>query len=356
MYKVLSVILFCIISLSLTVGCSTIGGYTLTKRDTIEKQILAARSETEAKMTGLKVQEDKLLHDTIDQHVAREQAAADYLFKGFAVYGGLKSADINRPTRIMGQSIQQTASQLPAATPEAQATTFKALQVELDEVKTTTEALKLQYEAELGVARQEGEVKAKALVELKSKVEQIEASRVEVLTKARATEQDLQAEKDKIQDKDLAVARHSEEQAKSMQAIKTKLSSIIGGLSLLCIIGAIWSPVFKEKFGIGAAVFGIAAVSIWYIEGWMVATIVAIVILALIGWAVKNHYIESKTATNVYRAIQSFKDTAKDDYEKLLKPQLEEWMTVYDKKTGEKIVDKAAVNHIEAKLMEVGDK
>lgn len=336
-------------------GCHYLGNYTVTKRDTIDKAIATARADTEAKMAALKEQETKTLKDTIVAHTTREQSASDYLFKGSLVFGGLKQDSISRPTLIMGQSIQQTAAQLPPATAAAQAVAFKALQTELDETKVSAEVLRAQYDKELGVARAEGEAKAKALADLDGKLKAVELEKTTVLGKALTTEQTLQAAKDKIQDKDLADKTREAENAKSVQAIKLKMSSIVGVLALLCIAGAIWSPVYKEKFGIGAVVFAVAAAAIWYVEGWMVAVAIGVAILGLVAWAAKNHYIESKAATNVYRAVESFKNTSKDEYDKLLRPHLEEWMTQYTK-SGEKVVDQAAIDHVDSVLIKVGDK
>lgn len=356
MRKYLTIIMLAVLAvgLALSGGCAT--GYTITKRDAIDKAIATARADTEARLTALKEQEVKALKDTIGSHIAREQTASDYLFKGSAVFGTLKQDQISRPTLVMGQSIQQTSAQLPPATPAAQAATFKALQVELDEAKVSTQVLIAQYEKELGQAKAVGEARAKELAALDTKVKEVEKEREKVLNGALKTEQELQAAKDKVQDKDLAAKTREAEEAKNVQAIKLKLSSILGVLALLSLAGAIWSPIMKEKFGIGAAALGLAAVAIWYIEGWMVAVAIGVALLLLIAWAAKNHYIESKAATNVYRAVQAVKDTAKDDYDRILRPKLTEWMTVYDPKTGTTVPDTAAIKHVDEVLMKVGDK
>ena len=327
----------------------------MTKHSAIDAKIAAARVETQTRLDALKVQEVTLLNQTVATHAAREQAAADYLFKGSVVFGGLKPELISRPTLVMGQSIQQTAAQLPPATAAAQAAAFKALQTELDETKVSTEALRAQYEQELGKARADGEAKAKALVDLKAKADAIDAERVTVLTKARETDAALQDAKDKVQDRETADARRAAEEAKSVQAMKLRFSSIVGALALLCVAGAIWSPVYKEKMGIAAVVLGLATVAIWYIQGWMIAIAVGTVIVGLVGWAAKNHYIESKAATNVFRAVQAIKDTSKEDYDRVLKPQLQQWMTIYDKKTGKNVPDHAAIAHVDERLRQAGD-
>ena len=203
-------------------------GYTIAKRDSIDKAIATARVDTETKLTALNEQKLKALKDTITAHETREQGASDYLFKGFSVFGTLKQDQVSRPTLIMGQSIQQTAAQLPPATALAQAKVFKDLQTELDETKVSTEVLKAQYEKELGIARAEGEAKTKALVELDIKVKIIEAEKTKVLGRALTTERTLQAAKDEIQNKQLFDKTNEAEEAKSVQAIKLKMAAIVG--------------------------------------------------------------------------------------------------------------------------------
>lgn len=360
MRKPLTIALILVISLGALLGggCQggLFGGYTLSKRAAIDAQIEAARTEATAKMEGLRVKEVGVLKDTVKTHQEREQLAADYLFKGSATFGTLRPDQITRPTLVMGQSIQQTSAQLPPATATAQAAAFKALQTELDETKVSTEVLRAQYERELGQARVEGEAKAKALADLKVQTETIAAEKVAALESARQKEVALQVAKDKVQDKDLADKTREAAEAKSVQAMKLRFSSIVGALALLCTLGAIYSPVYKDKLGIAAVLFGLATVGIWYLEGWMVAVAIGVVVVGLVAWAAKNHYLESKAATNVFRAVQAVKDNAKEDYERVLKPQLDQWMTIYDKKTGKAVPDQAAIAHVDQRLMETGDK
>lgn len=337
-------------SLALT-GC-TVAGYTVAKQSDIDTRIEAAREETTAKLEELRVKELDLLRQVIAENESRLQAAADYLFKGVIVFGTLKEDQVNRPTMVMGQSINLTATQLPTATVKAQLAALDALKTELDEIKTSTAALKAQYERELSTARAEGAAKAQKVEELARQIEAVKTEKVEVLTRSAEVERSLQAEKDAVQERDLAAARKAEEDAKNVQAIKMRFSAITGILTLLCGAGAAFSPVFKDKLGIAAIGFGLATAAIWYVEGWMVAIAIAVVVLGLAAWALYNHRIESKAATNVFRAVQSFKDTARPEYEQLLRPHLNEWMTRYTK-DGAKVPDKAVVAHIDKRLMEV---
>lgn len=346
MRKALNTILLSIILLFGSIGCSTLGDYTVTKRQTIEKQIIDARVDTEKKMLDLQVKEKKLLQESIDQHLARSQGAADYLFKGSVVFSSLKPDQVSRPTLVMGQSIQQTAAQLPPATPTAQAAAFKAIQIELDEVKTSTEALKAQYEIELGKAKKEGEDKAKAIKDLEIKVKTVESERVEVLTKANAIERDLQATKDKVQDAELAKSKQSEEQAKRSEKMKMWLMGILLTAAAACGVGAAFLPIpnIKTKLVIGAAVCGGAALALPFIEPWMVIVTVGVILLLVGAWIIKNYKDEHGDAQDTYRALQEYKTKASDKFKTELAPILKQWHTNPD-----------TPKRIDKKLKQVGD-
>ncbi len=339
------------------IGCGSISDLTITKKTAIDGQITAARIETETKINNLKEEEKKILQETIIKHVEKEQAASDYLFKGSVVFGSLKLDDITRPTLIMGQSIQQTASQLPPATVTAQASVYKALQIELDEVKTTTAALKAQYELELSKARAEGEAKDKVLLELDTKVKTIEKEKTQVLAKSIVIEKDLQAKKDEVQDKSLALKTKEAEEAKNNENSKKWLMGTLLAAAFACGLGAAFLPIpqLKTKLIIGAAICGAAAVAIPFIQPWWIIVGVVICLIPVGAWMLKNYKDEHTVATNTYRAIQSVKERSKVQYDMLLKPALEEWHSKYTKK-GVKVPDTAAHELIDKRLMEAGDK
>ncbi len=343
------------ITLFMTMSCQSIPflGYSLGKRDAIEKQIVSARAETEAKLHALFTQQVDALNQSISLHEQREQAASNYLFKGLVTLSTIPT--LTRPEMVINQSVQQAAAQLPAASPAAQAKAYQDLKTELDETKVSTEALKAQYEAELGKARAEGVAKDKALTDIATALKHNDDEKVDVLAQANAKERELGDKRKELSDKTIADKTREAEDAKSVQAIKIRVSSIVGGLGLLCLLGAIYTPIFRQQIGIAAGVFLLTAVVIWYIQPWMVGVTVGVILVALIAWMAKNHYIEAKTASNVYHAIQSVKDTAKADYDKVLAPALAAWQTKYDK-AGNAIPDQAAIAHVDTVLMQTGAK
>ncbi len=340
--------------LLLTLSACQLGDYTVARRSAIDKEIATARAETTAHLQILNDQQLSLLRQSIAAHEAREQGAADYLFKAAVTFGTLK-APVSRADMVMGQSIQQTAAQLPPASTAAQVKTFHDLQTELDETKVSTDALRAQYDAQLTQARAEGATKDKALTDIASALKHVDEEKVAVLTKAKDTEAQLSDKRKAVDEAVIAAKTKEAEDAKSTQAIRVKLSAIVGGLSLLCLAGAIWSPVWKPKFGAACALLALVAVGIWWVQPWHVALVVAVGVLAIGLWAVKNHYIESKAATATYQALQSVKDTAGADYDRLIKPALTEWQSKY-LKDGTIVPDKAIEAHIDQRLMQVNAK
>lgn len=342
---------FAIVALCLLTACGTLGDLTITKRSAIDREIATARAETQSHLTALNDQQVALLHQSVAAHEAREQGAADYLFKGLVT-----SASLKTPTRhemVMGQSIEQTATQLPPATAAAQAKALQDLKTELDETRISADTLRAQYESELGKARAEGAVKEKALTDLGASLKRVDEERITVLAKATKTEADLSDKRAALDAVALAAKTKEAEDAKSLQAIKLRFSAITGALTLLCIAGAIYSPVFKRQLGIGAVALSVVTAAIWYVQPWMVGVAIGVTLVGLAAWMVKNHYIESKTASNVYHALQSIKDTAGDDYDRVVKPKLAEWMTTYTK-DGKTVPDAAAVAHVDSVLMHTG--
>ncbi len=342
--SIVLVLVLCAAAAALS-GC-TIGGYTLAKRAELDWQIETARTEAAAKMETLRKQEVGLLADTVAQHKAREQAAADHLFKGLAVAGSLKLADISRPTMVMGQSIQLTATQLPPATAGAQAAAFKALQTELDETKVGTEQLRLQYEAELGRERAAGEAKAKALADTAAKLKEVEVAKVTALEVAGANERALQAAKDKVQDRDTAAAREAAASAQRNERLKLWLMGGLGVIALAAGIAAVYVPIpsVKRYGAIVAVAAAVAAVAVPFVQPWHVLVGVLCVCVPVGVRIVLVYKQEHGDATDTFRALNEVKTKAPEVFKTTVAPLLKQWHT-----------DPATSKRIDDRLKAVGD-
>lgn len=308
------------------VGCHQLD-YTIARRSAIDAQIAAARVETESRLQTLTAQQIGLLQQTIDTLNAQKQAAANYLYKAQVTFGMLRTP--SRSEMVMGQSVQQTAAQLPSATPAVQADTLRQLQTELDETKTSAEALRTQYDRELGVARAEAAAKEATVKDLSVKLDQVDKDRVSVLTKARATEADLQTAKDKVQDADLAAKAKEAADAKRSEKAKMWLMGILLTAAAACGVGAAFVPIpsLKTKLIIGAAVCGGAAIAIPFLEAWMIMVTIGVCLLGIAAWVINDYRREHGDATDTYRALNEVKTKASAAFKAEVAPILDQWHT-----------------------------
>lgn len=337
--------LMCITLIGAGGGCQHLGDYTVTKRETIDKQIAAARADTETKLKALSAQEVGLLKQVIAEHEARLQLAADYLFKGTVVVSTLRDDQMTRPLMVIGQSVQQTAAQLPAATPAAQAAAMKALRDELDETKVTAAALRAQYEQELAKARAEGEAKVVVIAKLTTTLSEVQTEKVATLTAANAKEVALQEAKDKVQDKSLADAAREKEEAEQNQRLKLHLMIGLGVIALAGAAAAIWVPIPPVKrYG---AIVGGAAAALAITVPFLTPFYVLIALLCIcvpVGLRVAFLYKrDHDDLTDTVRGIQRVKEAAPEVFKATVAPVLTEWHT------------KEQQQRIDQRLKETGD-
>lgn len=318
--------------------------YTLTKRSSIDAQIEAVRQQTTTQLAAISTRETETLNAKVTAIQAQQQAAADHLFKGSVVGAGLKTP--TRPEMVMNQSIQQTAAQLPPATPSAQAKTLKDLQGELDESRTSNEVLRAQYEKELGAARTEGEVKAAKVKELDKQLEQTDKDRIAALNDASAKTTDLNKAKDKIQDGELAAKQKALDDAKHNETLKRWLMAGLGVIALVAGAAAVYLPIpgVKSKLTLVAIAAAILAFCVPFIE-WYHVLIAVLVICTPIAIAILRDYNrEHSDATDTYRALNEVKTKASTIFKTDIAPILDQWHTNPD-----------TTKRIDERLKQVGD-
>lgn len=346
MHKPFNVLICVMVALMMGLSGCTVAGYTIAKQGEIEARIEKARAETAVQMEGLRQQELGLLKQVIAEHETRLQEAANHLFKGNIAFGMLKEGEISRTTRVMGQSIQLTATQLPPATALAQSAALKALQTELDETKIATAQLKAQYEAELDKARNDGAARVAALAVLGQQLQKVQEEKVTVLEKAGTTERALQAEKDKVQDKATADAVKDAADAANNQKLKLYLMAGLGVIALAAGAAAAFVPIptIKRYGVILAVVAGGLAFAVPFITPFhaLVAILcVGIPVVLRIVWVMKQ---DREDATDTYRAMNEVKIQQPELFKQTIAPILKSWHTNPD--TSKRIDDR---------LKEVGD-
>lgn len=213
---------------------------------------------------------------------------------------------------------------------------------ELDVTKTSLDDLKKNHAAVIG----ENQKLVAETEALKTQVTTLQNEKIKLdedyQAKLKVKDAELSAIKDKIIAKETEIANNAAE----IKDIKTKFSGILGVISLACLAAAIWSPVFKDKFGIFAAICAGAAIAIWYIQPWMVAVVVGLLVAALLFWAAYKFHITDRTNN----AFVNFVNEKGAD----MSAELKEWLTKYKKApdgTMTTVPDKAALNLIQQKLV-----
>jgi hypothetical protein len=144
-----------------------------------------------------------------------------------------------------------------------------------------------------------------------------------------------------------------EARQKLEREIKIKAIAVCGILALLCVVGAIWMPAFKSKFATGAATFGGCAAAILYVQPWMVAAGVGVVVIGMIVKMSMEHHAVDKTATNLVAFVEDQKKSNPTAFDKeTLKNYNGKYET--DSVTGKTTVvaDPDVENVIEQKLRE----
>lgn len=121
---------------------------------------------------------------------------------------------------------------------------------------------------------------------------------------------------DKINAMEKSRSDDREARQKMERDAKMKAMAVCGILSLLCVAGAIWMPAFKSKFVAGAATFGGCAAVIMYIQPWMVAAGVGVVVLGIIVKMTMEHHAVDKTATNLVSFVEDQKKTNPTAFDK----------------------------------------
>lgn len=346
------VTLVLIVALLLASGCAfnPIGGLVVT-RGQKERELAALATQYEGKIAAARAEAAVATKQVLADKDAQMTGAANSFYGSGVVFGSILT-----PTRtdllfnnLAKEGWAAIGNRQP--TVEGMQAMNVRLKAELDETKTSLSQLQSSHQAALAQNTALAEATRKhevALAAAEAHVAAVEAEKGRAIS---AKQSELIA----VQGKLIATEKGRADERAAQQAQLAKLSWGAGILAALCLAGAIWSPVFKRELGIGAIVLGLAAVSIPFVEGWMVIAGVGLALAAVVVWAARKHHIEGRAATGVYRAVQAIKDSSKDQYDAILKPKLDQWLTVYDR-NGKPVPDATAQRHIDQRLMEVGDR
>ena len=314
---------------------------------TVESVITEMQKEHFKDLQVAQVEFDRRYNEALKAKNAQLQGAANGLYGADATFQTIKE-----PTRtdiVTNNFVTEAWAATGNLMPEHKTMLEinARLKRELDEKLTSLEDLKKTHAAQLvknQALADEARRKDNEIIELKTLVQKRELEYAKALA---AKQGDLLT----INGKLLSLEKERADDRAWIEAQKSKLMIGCGILAALCIIGTIYSPVFKGKLAVGAGIFGLLTLGINYIQPWMLGAALGVGVLIIVGLMVYEHNKESRALSGVVGAVQSFKEKSEDAFNNNLKPLLDEWLTKYTK-NGATVPDKAAQELIDKKLME----
>lgn len=312
----------------------------------IEDLKKAHEIELKEKSEEISRQKDEIISskDNQMQEAANSMFAAD---NAFSFYREPERLDI-----IINNRVNEGVAAIGLGpTPEAVKEENKRLKEELDETVTSLDDLKKNHDAKVS----ENSLLVAQTESLKKELLNLENERKKQETEFRRKLDEKQDELNKLNNK---IINLENERANDRQAIidfKKKVSTACGIIGLVCLGAAIWSPFYKEKFGICAGIASFIAIGIWYLQMWHVVAVGGVMFLGLLLWVLRKHFVAAKINTALVNKIQDDKEADPDKFKTEHKDSLEEWTTKYTKgKDGsiQKIPDKSVIEGIDKILME----
>ena len=325
-------ILLVAIALSLT-GCATIkreiNRMTGAQREK-EKEIAALRVEYGDKITAKAAEISANKDGVIASKDGQMRAAANGLYGANATF-----ATILAPTRtdlIVNHFVTEGWAALGNQLPD-QPTLLKInerIKTELDETKTSLADLQRSHAAAIA----ENAKLVDATKVWRDKLSASEKDRADLETSFRKQLDTKQQTLIDLQRDIAALEKSRADDAAAIQAIKTKASMILGGLSLLCAVGVIYSPVGKTGLVVLGVLAASAAALIWVIKVWMVLIAAGVALVGLVIYALVTHRKEEKLSDSLVLSMNDIKSSSSDLWSKV-SPVLDERLKKYVRKNGE---------------------
>lgn len=344
-------------------GCGTIGtwrdnlalkaGYT--KKAQADAALVAAQQARDTAVAKAKEDVSATKDAEIGTLKAQKSAAAKGLYGISTVNKTLPSP--TRPESLMGDFGEESWAALGHEMPTYQDLLDINARVakDLDATKTSLADLKVQHDKAMADNQKLADSEHKAETDLGAAKDALTKTQTDYQAKVDAKEADL----NKAANETIALEHARADDAKAVQAFKTKASLIVGAMAIACLLGAIYSPFLKVQLGLSSLVLFTIAGLIWYVTPHMVLIAGGVLLLGLVGWAVWEHNKGSKAELATYQALAEIKDKAPEVWAKDVAPVLASWQTKYVKAPDGAVTtvpDPSISAHIDAKLMAVGDK
>jgi hypothetical protein len=318
-----------------------------------EREIAALRVEYDGKIAAKAAEVSMAKDGVIAAKDGQMRAAANGLFGADSVFKSIVT-----PTRtdlITNNFVNESWAALGNQLPD-QPTLLKInerIKTELDATKTSLADLQRSHAA--AVAENVKLVDATKVWQ--DKVAAAEKARADLETSYRTQLDSKQQSVIALQQNIVALEKARADDAAAIQAMKTKASMILGGLSLLCVVGVIYSPVGKTGLIVLGTIAAGAAVLIWVIKVWMVLAAAGAAAAGLVVYALVAHRKEEKLADSLVLGLEDVKNGSSDLWTKVA-PIIDERLKKYVSKNGEikTAEDPAMKALIDQKLVEYDQK
>jgi len=349
----------CIVSfLFLNTSCVTSDAAKLkeeyVKKSEVQKQIDELNKKHSEELEKATADISKTKDTVISGQDTQLQTVADSLYGANLAFNFYTPPEPSRVDLIVNNRVNEAAAATgKKATAEAMERENERLKKELDEKITSLEDLRKKHEevvkTNTDLAKQT-EADKKELTRLQK---ELADTNLRHATELAEKQKEVIARQETINKMEKDRADDRDARQKLEREIKIKAIAVCGILALLCVAGAIWMPAFKSKFVTGAATFGGCAAAILYVQPWMVAAVVGVVVIGMIVKMSMEHHAVDKTATNLVAFVEDQKKSNPSAFDK---ETLKNYNGKYDtdSKTGKTTVvpDPAVEKVIEQKLRE----
>lgn len=324
------------------------------KKSEVQQQIDDLKKKHEAEIIEAKFHVSNQKDTIISGQDNQLQMVADSLYGANLAFTFYTPPEPSRVDLIVNNRVTEAAAATgKKATAAAMERENERLKKELDEKITSLEDLKKKHEE---IVKENTALSDQTAAD-KKELDRLQKELSDMALRHSTELADKQAKliivQDEINKLEQDRANDREARQKLEHEAKMKAIAVCGVLALLCVAGAIWMPAFKSKFVTGAATFGGCAAVILYVQPWMVAAGVGVVILGIIVKMTLEHHAVDKTATNLVHFVEDQKINNPTSFDKAA---LINYNGKYasDPKTGKTTVvtDPAVEQVIEQKLKE----
>lgn len=333
-------------------GCNTLPqqlGYV--PKTQMEQQIATLKQQQSEEM--LKAETNLKAANTayLDKILGNFQNTSDWLYG--SRLGVDMVSDKSRLWVVISDRLHTAASYAPPPSKDAIEGMYKTLQEELDTQRVSNADLAKRYDLKEQEAKAAVADQASKALEIKREQDVIDALRV---SQAAAL---VKLQDDAIRQANAqtaaAIAANDAKHEAAIEKNKHIIMIACGSISLLALLAACFSPVFKKEAGIFAAITGGVALLVPFLEPVHLNIVFGLGLAYVAFLVISKHYqaqkqlkLATSTTQNLVNSVQDLKEQQPEAY-KALSPILADRNTIYtaDNKT---VPDTAVITHIDSVL------